>query len=203
MTDVLVLYLLAVIDGMFVGYRDAVGRNPRLDKRRYYARAMLQGIGLAHLAMVGIAAAVAATLWLTTDVASTVASLEDVAAILKTIFLFYTAVVALGLSAYGLPSYDLRSYITITVLASLTLLRPLVIIGGAAAAALMVDDPAVWATCATIAMTMAFLQPLLAWLGWNQFDWAGFVSRADTEVEAIEPPPDAADLQRSGGEGDR
>ncbi len=181
MIEVAVLYLLAVIDGMFVGYRDAVGRNPKLDKRRYYVRAMLQGIGLAHLAIFGIAVAVAMTLWFAPDAASAVASLEEVAAILVVIFLVFTGATALGLSAYGLPSYDLRSYVTITVLASLTLLRPLVIIGGALGAAYWVGDPITWAVCGTIAITMAFLEPIVAWLGWNHFDWGDYVSEAATD----------------------
>lgn len=174
MTSVVILYLLAVIDGMFVGYRDAIGRNPRLDKHRYFLRAILTGIGLVHLALFAIAATVILTLAWVGDFAAATASFQEVAATMRVVYLGYAGCVALAFCGYALPSYDLRSYVTITALASLTLIRPPVIVVGAFVAALNADNPATWATCFVIAVTMASLQPGLNRLGWNRFDWSDY-----------------------------
>lgn len=181
MTDLAILYVLAVVDGLFVGYRDATGRNPLLDKFAYYRRAVLTGIGLVHVALIAIGLVVAATLWLASDPAATTASLEDVAATMRSVYLAYAGSVALGFFAYFLPSYDLRSFITISVFGTLTLLRPAVIAGGAVVAAVRAGDSATWATCLTVAITMAALQPVLAKLGWNRFDWADYASEPATD----------------------
>lgn len=184
MTDLLILYVLAVIDGMFVGYRDATGRNPYLAKEKYYLRAMLWAIGLVHIALLFIGGAVAMTLWLASDPGATTSSLEAVAATMRTVYLAYAVCVALGFCAYALPSYDLRSYITISTFGMLTLLRPAVIVLGAAFAAVQAGDPATWATCLIVAVTMATLQPLLNKLGWNRFDWSAYASGAATDGSA-------------------
>lgn len=177
MTDLAVLYLLAVVDGLFVGYRDANGRNPRLDKRRYYRRAMLRGIALVHLAVVIIMATVGTTLWWATDYAVAVEAFEDAAAVLRAIYLGYTICVAVALGIYLLPSYEVRAYITITALGLLTLLRPVVIAGGAVVAAVSVSDPVVWPTCLAVAVTMSGLQPLLYLLGWNRVEASPYITR--------------------------
>lgn len=176
MIDVGLLYFLAVIDGMFVGYRDAIGRNPRLDKRAFFLRAMLTGIGLAHLAMLLIAITVGITLLAAPDPALTVASLHEVTAVMRPVYLGFAGCVAVSLSFYAIPSYDLQSYLTVTTLASLTLVRPLVILGGAAVAAVHVGAPLVWATCAVVGITMAGLQPLIHRLGWNHYDWSNLMA---------------------------
>lgn len=178
MTDLLILYVLAVVDGMFVGYRDATGRNPFLAKEKYYLRAMLSAIGLVHIALLFIGGTVALTLWLAADPVATTTSLEAVAATMRTFYLAYAGCVAVGFCAYALPSYDLRSYITISTFGMLTLLRPAVIIMGALFAAIRVGDPTPWATCVVVAVTMTALQPLLTKLGWNRFDWSAYSQNA-------------------------
>ncbi len=181
MTTLAILYLLAVIDGIFVGYRDAAGRNPLLDKRKYYLRAVLKGVGLAHLAMVVIAIVVMSTLWMATETSAVVGSLEEIAAILKVIYLGYTACVAFTFCVYALPSYDLRSYVSIAVFGLLTLVRPIVIVIGVVVAAVVVNDPATWPTCLAIIATMGGLQPLLYELGWNRFDATDYIADAATD----------------------
>ncbi|MFP4601097.1 MAG: hypothetical protein ACLFVJ_22810 [Persicimonas sp.] len=177
MTDLALLYVMAVIDGMFVGYRDALGRNPRLDKRRYYLRAMFSGIGLVHVALAAIALTVAATFWLVDDVGQAVVALEQVASSMRVFYAVYAGCVALVFGVYALPSYDLRSYITVSAFGTLTLVRPLVIIAVALVAGLGADHPVAWPTCVAVALSMALLQPTLALLGWNRFDWSTFLDQ--------------------------
>lgn len=177
MSDLALLYVMALIDGMFVGYRDALGRNPSLDKRRYYLRAMFSGIGLVHLALAVIALTVAATLWLVDDVGQAITALEQVASSMRVFYAAYAGCVALVFGVYALPSYDLRSYITVSAFGTLTLVRPLVIIAVALLAGLWADHAVAWPTCVAVALSMALLQPALAWLGWNEFDWSTYVDR--------------------------
>lgn len=186
MIDLAILYVLAVIDGMFVGYRDAAGRNPKLDKRRYYLRAMLIGVGLVHLAMLVIAAVVMLSFWWAADTAAVFAAQEDFAATLRVVYLAYTGFVALTFCAYALPSYDLRSYVSVGLFGILTLVRPMVIIVGAIIAAVLVNELATWATCLAIVVTMGGLQPALDRLGWNQFDWSGYASVSTADAPAAD-----------------
>ena len=175
MTELAILYVLAVLDGFFVGYRDAAGRNPLLDKRRYYVRAALLGVGLVHLAVLVIVATVGVTLWFAPEAVAGVDSLERLAAILRVVYLGYTVVVLVTFAVYALPSYDLQSYISVAIFGLLTLLRPVVIIGGVIAAAIQVGDPVVWPVSAAIIVTMGGLQPIVYWLGWNDVDPSKYV----------------------------
>lgn len=170
MTQLALLYVLAVLDGMFVGYRDAAGRNPLLNKRSYYLRAALKGGGLAHLAVLVILAAVGATLSSAPEAAAAIAGLEDFAALLVVVYLGYTAMVMTTFALYALPSYDLQSYITISIFGLLTLLRPVVVVGGALGGAWHIGRPEVWPVAIAIVVTMGGLQPVIYWLGWNHFD---------------------------------
>jgi hypothetical protein len=171
MSSLGMLYMLAIIDGMFVGYRDAMGRNPLLDKRRYYLRAMLAGIGLVHLALLVIAASVAATLWLSDAPTAATTALEQVADTMRIVYSGYAGCVALVFCVYALPNYDLRSYITVSAFGLLTLVRPFVIVAGATYAGAQVEVPGAWAVCAIVALAMAALQPTVRWLGWSDFNW--------------------------------
>jgi hypothetical protein len=141
---------------------------------------MLAGIGMVHVALVPVAASVAGTLWLANDPTAATTALEQVADTMRTVYSAYAGCVALVFCVYALPSYDLRSYITVSAFGLLTLIRPFVIIAGATFAGAQVESPGAWATCAAVALTMAALQPTMRWLGWSDFNWSSH----------LEPPRD-------------
>ena len=126
----LILYLLASLDGLLCGCRAWMGRCPLIRKHSYYAGALFQGFlgaqtvsALALLALVLVAAASGRHPELS-------AELQQAAGRMLRIFLPYTAVVLGSLTLRLIPSLDLRSVTSIFLLGPLTALRPAVMIVG-------------------------------------------------------------------------
>lgn len=167
MSWVLVVYLLASLDGGFVGYRDAAGRDLRIDKGDHYRRGVLRGLlhgqGLCAL----VAAAAAAVLALSDAPVALWGSLQAAAAAMLWVYGPYAAVVLGAFAIYAWPSTELRSFMTVTIFGPFTLLRPLVVLIGGLAAILTRPRWEV-ALLATLAVVLqVFMEPTLG-RRWNK-----------------------------------
>ena len=165
----IVLWVLASLDAAFVGFRDAAGRNPRVHKRQFFARAMAMGLGWGQVAsLLGL-------LWLGAVVGSAAdpgAALADQVALAEGmigIYGAYAAVVLGALLVYAVPHPDVSSLATVLVLGPLTLGRPAVI--GVGALWGFVDCPT-WRTGLSALLAagmMLALEPLLG-MRWRDRD---------------------------------
>lgn len=129
------------------------------------------GIGLAHLMLLLIALAVAGALLVTPASEALVEALTLVARRMLLVYGGYALCVAATFGVFALPVPDLRAFVTLGVFGVLTLLRPWVILAGAAWAAWPITQPEALAAVAVIALTMAPLQWVMARTGVNTFDW--------------------------------
>lgn len=149
-----VLVVLAVLDGTLAGFRDAAGRNPFIEKRRYYVRAQVRGF------FHGLGAALVGGLTVGAVLLASPAPEELYAALLRAghvmlwVYLPYSVVVLGALGIYVVPSFEIRTLTTVIVLGPGTLLRPVFIAAGAAAAVLAEPrwDVAVPAVVASLAV---------------------------------------------------
>jgi len=126
----LVLYLLASLDGLLCGCRTAMGRCPLIHTQWYYVRALLRGFLAAQLAsFVGLL-----FLFLVVSFSSHRAELRDdlqsSAGRMLWVFLPYAATVLFSLSLRLVPSIDLRSATSVFALGPLTAIRPVIMIAG-------------------------------------------------------------------------
>jgi hypothetical protein len=155
------LCLLAILDGLLVGFRAAAGRDGRIDKREYYQRAMAFGAGYAAVA-VTLFAALAACLVLVNDQPRALWSAFQAAGA-RALWVFSPyAVVALTAIVAWLVSPRGRTLSTIVVLGPFTLARPLVILAGLIAGAAFAPSPALLALCGVIAAVMLTIEPALS-----------------------------------------
>jgi hypothetical protein len=125
-----VLYVLATLDGAFCGYRAAAGRNALIDKRRYYRRALLRGAGLVQGAVALVGVILVCVLALSSARTSLVDDLLAAATRMLMVYVPYAAVALMALAVRLLPSVDFRSATSVFVLGPLTAVRPLVAVAG-------------------------------------------------------------------------
>jgi hypothetical protein len=154
-TFAILLGVLAVFDFVLAGFRSAAGRDGRIRKMPMFRVAMLRG-GVWGLAVVGVHAVVAGVLVASGD-ATTWPALVDAARDAVIVFGVFATATLLALGFWFAPMQELRLVPTLIVLGPLTLLRPLVIGGGLAWAAVRSPEPRVWilAGCAGISMLCA------------------------------------------------
>jgi len=129
----LVLYLLALLDGLLCGLRTSMGRCPLIRKRRYYVRAALRGIAGAQIVSTMALAALLLAMGLSSNRGALRADLESAAGRMLWVFLPYAALVLANLALRLVPSTDIRSATSVLMLGPLTAIRPLVMIAGVVA----------------------------------------------------------------------
>ena len=130
MTVLLSLYVLALLDYGFAGFRVAAGRDGRIVKRDYYRVAILRGLGLGAL-------------WLCVGTGCVVfsasffpgggESLTSAGVVALWVYGAYATVVLLAFLPYLLGGLELRTLATVALLGPCTMLRLPVIIVGALA----------------------------------------------------------------------
>ena len=126
----LILYLLASLDGALCGCRTSMGRHPYIYKTWYYILAVLRGVLAAQIASwlsLGVLLIVTAG---SPDRALLRRDLENAAERMLWIFLPYASLVLANLALRLIPSTDLRSATSVLFLGPLTALRPFVMIVG-------------------------------------------------------------------------
>ncbi len=166
---VLWLYILAVVDGTFVGCRDVIGQIPLLEKRRKHLRSYLWGAALAHVALLVMGAVIFGALSLWPEIR---AELTVVADRMLLIYGVYAVCVAVTFALYAIPIPDVRGFVTLAIFGVLTLVRvPVIILGGAWASS-VATRAETWGVVAVVLLTMTSLSRVLSWLGVNDFDWS-------------------------------
>jgi hypothetical protein len=126
----LLLYLLALLDGLLCGLRTSMGRCAFIRKRGYYTRAALRGIAGAQVASMLALGALLLTGVLSVHRNLLRADLESAAGRMLWVFLPYAAVVLFNLALRLVPSTDIRSATSVFMLGPLTAIRPLVMTVG-------------------------------------------------------------------------
>jgi len=126
----LILLLLALLDGACSGYRAAAGRSARLDKRLYHRQAMGRGAlyALGASALAGLAAAL--LLRCAPDPAGLSAALTRAGVCLLQVYLPYAALTAASFALRLVRSVDVRSLASALLFGPLDLLRPVVAVAG-------------------------------------------------------------------------
>jgi len=126
MTAYILLYLLILVDAACSAYRDAAGRDGRIDKRAYYRRAVARGL-VAGNAVVALSVLVIVFVgWLTADKIGLRDDVADAARSACWVAVPYGAVVSSALLMRLVPSVDLRSILSVVLFAPLLFLRPAV-----------------------------------------------------------------------------
>jgi len=118
--------LAAIVDLAFCGFRATAGRSARIDKRRYYARAMAAGAG------VGLVVVVVAFAAATLAMRATYPELVAIGTRMPVVIGAYAALVFAAIGLYLVAEHELRTLATVAILGPFTLMRPAVIAGAAA-----------------------------------------------------------------------
>lgn len=126
------LALLAVVDGVFAGFRAAAGRNARIDKRAYYRESLWRGALSGAALVLLLALLTAVVLACSPNAFLQYVELVRVGARMLFVLGAYATLVLLALVIYGTCDWNWRSLATVAILGPFTLLRPWVI-GGAVA----------------------------------------------------------------------
>jgi hypothetical protein len=126
----LILYLLASLDGLLCGCRAAMGRCPLIRLRPYYVVALLRGFFAAQVASLIAIIALALVFLLTPHRGELRGDLELAARRILWTFLPYAATVLFSLAVRLLPSTDIRSASSVFLLGPLTAIRPVLMTAG-------------------------------------------------------------------------
>lgn len=152
MTAAILLGILVLFDAGLAGFRAAAGRDGRIAKGPYFraaiGRSFVGALGLLAL-NVGVVAALVLT-----GPAETWATMTQAAEYAVWIFGAFATVTLAAFAFWFSPIEEYRLLSTVIVLGPLTLLRPLVIVGGLVAVCVAVPDPRVIASAAIAAITM-------------------------------------------------
>jgi hypothetical protein len=122
------LTLLALLDGALLGFRAAAGRTGLVHKPRYFARAI--GWGVAYTSGVILVGVLLTLLLVALRGPTLYPELLAAAAAGVRVFAAYASLVVTALLLWIIPSTDLRTFCTVTVLGPGTLARPFVIVAG-------------------------------------------------------------------------
>ena len=132
------LYLIALAGGGLSGICVAGGRNCFIAKKRYYLRAVLRGMLLVNLVLLGVSLVYGLMLALTPAPHELFAQLQAAGDAALDIYGAYALVVAVTFAFYLVPNLEIRCLTTVALFGPLTLARPLVIVAGTIAATLKV-----------------------------------------------------------------
>jgi hypothetical protein len=126
----LLLYGLALLDGLLCGARVSMGRSAVIRKRSYYVRAQFRGlIGAQMVSTIALAALM--LVWTATSHRTELrADLEAAAGGMLWVFVPYAVLVVGNILVRLVPSTDIRSATSVLMLGPLTAIRPLVMVAG-------------------------------------------------------------------------
>jgi len=150
-TPLVLLGVLVFIDGTLCGFRAAAGRNPRIFLWGYYGASMRRG-AVFSVATIGVFLGAGLLLRaLGGDPAWS--SLVEAAGRLVLVYGVFATLVLGALGLYLMGSFDFGVLASVLVLGPFTLVRPLVILGGAVWVASSAPLPAAVMTgCAALVM---------------------------------------------------
>jgi hypothetical protein len=169
-SELLLLYALGLVHGGFAGFREATGRNLLIGKSRYYVRAIARGVIAAQAASMIIFLVLLAMFAASGDGPRLLEVLGGAGRAALTVYLGYTALVLAAYVPYLVPSLESRALTIVAVFGPLTLMLPVVMLAGAAAALIAVPRAEVAILFATSIAAVSLVEPTLAAGGWSLAD---------------------------------
>ena len=131
------LVALAILDGAFAGFRAASGRDGRIAKNRYFARAMAFGAVASTLAVVALAGLTALVVTVAPNPPGVWSELFAMGERLILVFLAAIALVLVALGFFVAAKHEVRTLATVAILGPFTLARPWIILGATAWATML------------------------------------------------------------------
>ncbi|WP_372364464.1 hypothetical protein [Candidatus Uabimicrobium sp. HlEnr_7] len=124
------LYVLAVLDCAFSGYRSAAGKNALIYKGKYFLQRMACGVLIGHIPIL-IAGSLIFLGWLVTANAQLfLQNVNRAGYLMLVIYVPYTIIVMAAFIVRAIPSVDLRSITSVVIFGPFTILRiPTAIVG--------------------------------------------------------------------------
>ncbi len=156
----LALCLLALTDAGLSGFRAAAGRNAAVDKRAYYRTAVLRGMATGGVALGVIGIVIGAVVLLASDPVDRYRMFVAHGQTMLAVYVPFATFVAAAFALYTIRSVDLRSMLSTIVFGPITLLRPLVIVGGAFATGVTAGADVLLAAL-TAAACMLAVEPIV------------------------------------------
>ena len=126
----LLLFLLASLDGALCGCRTSMGRCPLIHKRNYYVMGVLHGVFATQIVSGFSLICLLLVVAFSRNPQLLRADLVESARRMLFIFLPYAALVLTNIALRIIPSTDLRSATSVFFLGPLTGIRPFVMIAG-------------------------------------------------------------------------
>lgn len=169
MKTALALYVLAVMDGAFIGYRAAAGRNALIFKRSYYRRALWRGFVAGNIAV--LVAIVLMAVWIAIFPQQSGELWRDWTSAgqrMLWVFLPYTLVIVGAFALRAIRSVDVRSFTSTVIFGPGVLIRPLVAVAGVAWGASISSRLSVWTVGGLILLMMLSLETLLSRLFYSR-----------------------------------
>jgi hypothetical protein len=162
---VFALWVLATLDGAFIGFRAAAGRSGLIRKTQLYRRSMLKGaLATQFAALLVLIAAWACVRW-APDGPNPFHSFQTSVERMLIVYAPYALLLLIAVVLRTLPDVDLRSALSMVIFGPLTLFRPLVCLGGALWALWDAYQPWSGTPVLLAAVLMLSLGPLLdSWL---------------------------------------
>lgn len=159
MTVAILLAVLAVFDFTLAGFRAAAGRDGRIRKMPMFREALTRGF-VWGIAIVAVQSAIVGIMVATGD-DGTWPAFVDAGRDAVLVFGVFATATAGALAFWFAPAQQLRLMPTLIVLGPLTLLRPLVIAGGLAWAAVRSSEPRVWIVAIVAGVSMLAAERIL------------------------------------------
>ncbi|MDH5294500.1 MAG: hypothetical protein OEW91_12525 [Acidimicrobiia bacterium] len=155
------LVTLAIADAGVAGFRAAAGRNPLIDKRRYYRSAIRAGCSMGVTVMGVLSVFLVGVIWLCGDPAITYSEFTAAGRVMLLVYVPFAVLTGTMLAVLPAGGVQLRGLLTVLVFGPITLLRPFVIVGGALAACLSVRSAPVWIGCGLAVLATLLTEPVL------------------------------------------
>lgn len=159
MTAAILLAILVLFDAGLAGFRAAAGRDGRIAKGSYFRMAVARSF-VGALGLLAINLGVVGALVLTGPT-ETWAVMTRAAALCVWIFGAFATVTLAAFAFWFSPIEEYRLLSTVIVLGPLTLIRPLIIVGGLAAACVAVPDVRVIVVASFAALSMLSFEHLI------------------------------------------
>ena len=150
------LLVLAVLDGMFAGFRASCGRTGLIDHR--HADRVALGRGLLLVAV--LLGPVIVVVLLTVLGSAEPSTYRDAGVAMLAIYAPYGVLVVSALAGYALLDWRHRFLASALILGPFTWIRPLVAVGGAVAALAVTNSVAVGFLAALAVMAVLAVEPL-------------------------------------------
>ena len=163
MTNIIILYLLAVLDFITCGYRSSQGRIALLDKRRFSQESIVTGVIWGHALLVVILLVIAAALAVSPDQTALWSELDQAAGGMLFVYTPYAILFFFALLMRLIPSIDVRSMAHTLFLGPMTFARPFVAVLGVVIAILSCPKPEIVFLGAFTIAAMLSLEVFLEW----------------------------------------